>query len=115
LPKKIKTLALKSALSAKIKENNFLVLDAFKLETPKTKEAVKIFSNFKLKSAKGQRQSRLLLLLDKQGDILKRALRNISFLDSDLAKDTHAYAVLAHEKLIITKDGLNQLIERLKK
>lgn len=112
LPKKIKTLALKSSLSAKIKENNFLVLDNLKLEKPKTKEAAKIFFNLKLNIRKG---NRLLLLLDRMDTNLKLALRNLNFLNFNLAKDTHAYEVLAAGKLIITKTGLKELTERLKR
>lgn len=110
IPKKIKKVALKSALCAKAKENNLIVLDNFKIEKPKTKEAVKIFYNLRIKPLK-----RLLLLLDKIDNNLKKALRNIDFLDVNSAKETQAYEVLRHEKLIITKDALNELTKRLRK
>lgn len=110
IPNKIKKLALKSALCAKIKENNFIVLDNFKIEKPKTKEAVKIFFNLNIKPLKG-----LLLLLDKIDNNLKLTLRNIDFLNFNLAKDTFAYEVLAHRKLIVTRVALNELTDRLKK
>jgi large subunit ribosomal protein L4 len=111
LPNKIKSLALRSALSAKIKENNFMVLDNLKIETGKTKEAMKIFSNLKIRPPK----IKTLLLLDKIDRNLKLALRNISFVNVNLAKDTHTYEILAHKMLIITKEGLKELTERLKK
>lgn len=110
LPKKLKLLALKSALCAKIKENNFMVLDSFKLETPKTKEAAKIFSHLKVVPKKS-----VLLLLDKMDNSLKLALHNIGFLNVNLAKDTHTHEVLAHRQLIMTKDALDVLTKRLKK
>ncbi|MBU3959019.1 MAG: 50S ribosomal protein L4 [Candidatus Omnitrophica bacterium] len=110
IPKKIKKLALKSALCAKIKANNFIVLDDFKLGSPKTKEAVKIFYSLKLKPLRG-----ILLLLDRIDNNLKIALRNINFLDVNLAKDTHAYEILAHQRLIVTSSALNELSKRLKK
>jgi len=111
LPQKIKNLALRSALSAKIKEDNFTVLDNFRIEIPKTKEAVKIFSNLKMGSGKNS----VLLLLDKIDKKLKLALQNINYLDINLAKDTHIYEVIAHKKLLITKQALIELTDRLKK
>ena len=111
LPQKIKNLALRSALSAKIKEDNFTVLDNFRIEIPKTKEAVKIFSNLKMGSGKNS----VLLLLDKIDKKLKLALQNINYLDINLAKDTHIYEVITHKKLLITKQALTELTDRLKK
>lgn len=121
LPRKIKTLALKSVLNSKIKENNFTLLDNFSIEKPKTKEAIKIFSNLKLNpQAKDfgvgvTPKTKVLLLLDKFNHDLKRALRNISFLNVNLARDTHPYEVLAHQRIVVTKQGLSELTERLKK
>lgn len=108
IPKKIRLLALKSALCEKVKENNFMVLDTFKLEKPKTKEAVKLLANLKLDTSK-----HTLLLLDKLDNNLKLALRNINSVDFNLAKDAHAYEILAHKKIIITKQALGELTDRL--
>lgn len=114
LPKKIKLLALKSSLNSKIKENDLIVLDDLKLDTPKTKEAVKVFSNLKLVPINEKKRNGLLLLLDKIDENQKRGLHNISFLNVDLAKDTHVYDIMSHKKIIITKSGLNQITDRLK-
>ena len=120
IPVKIKNLALKSSLNAKINENNFIVLDNFKIEQPKTKEAVKILSNLKIGRVKDKKSSKTktikaLLLSDKLDKNLRLALRNIDFLSINRAQDTHAYEVLAANKLIVTKDGLRELTNRLKK
>jgi large subunit ribosomal protein L4 len=120
LPVKIKNLALKSSLNAKINENNFIVLDNFKIEQPKTKEAVKILSNLKVGRLKDKKNSKTktikaLLLSDKLDKNLRLALRNIDFLSINRAQDTNAYEVLAANKLIVTKDGLRELTNRLKK
>ncbi|MFA5063181.1 MAG: 50S ribosomal protein L4 [Candidatus Omnitrophota bacterium] len=115
LPDKIKNVALKSSLNAKVKENNLIVLDEFKLENSKTKEAMKLFTNLKINSSKDKKSSRVLFLLDKSTGDEKLALRNIDFLKFTLATDTNVYEVLAHKKLVITKDGLTQLTNRLKK
>jgi large subunit ribosomal protein L4 len=113
LPVKLKTLALKSSLNAKIRENNLIILDTINLEKPKTKEASRIFSNLKIQPNKGAKTNRLLLLVDKIDENLNRTLRNINFLDVDLATCAHAYEVMSHHTLIITKEGLNNLISRL--
>ncbi|MDD2679887.1 MAG: 50S ribosomal protein L4 [Candidatus Omnitrophica bacterium] len=115
LPDKIKKVALKSSLNAKVKENNLIVLDELKLETPKTKEALKVFTHLKTLGVKNGKGLSALLLLDKASDNAKLALRNIGFLKFNLASDTHVYEVLSHRKLIITKDGLAQLTKRLGK
>ena len=120
IPVKIKNLALKSSLNAKINENNFIVLDNFKIEQPKTKEAVKILSNLKIGRLKDKKNSKTktikaLLLSDKLDKNLRLALRNIDFLSINRAQDTHAYEVLAANKLIVTRDGLRELTNRLKK
>lgn len=108
LPKKIKSLSLKSSLNAKVKENNLIVLDDLKIEKPKTKETNRIFFKLKVNSYK------TLLLLDKLDNNLKLALQNLDFLDVNLVKDAHTYEVMSHEKLVITKAGLAYLTDRLK-
>lgn len=115
LPQKIKNLALKSSLNIKLKENKIMVLDDIKAEQPKTKDACKIFSNLKVIVKKTKKPNEVLLLLEKRGKNLDLALRNIAFLNVNLAKDTHAYEVMRSRKLIITKAGLAALTNRLKK
>jgi len=111
---KIKNLALKSTLNAKVKENNLVILDSIKMDSAKTKEAVKMLSNLKLAPKKGQRSQKVLFLLDKSDRSVLAAMRNIRFINLNQAKDTHAYEVLNNTKLVITKDGLTQITNRLK-
>jgi large subunit ribosomal protein L4 len=114
LPDKIKNVALKSSLNAKLKENNLIVLDELNIDNSKTKEALKLFYNLKVNNKKDKKSDRVLLLLDKAGDKAKLALRNIDFLRFNLASDTNVYEVLTHKKLVITKSALTQLSNRLK-
>jgi large subunit ribosomal protein L4 len=111
LPTKMKNLALKYVLSQKLQEDNFIVLDKLDIEKPKTKEVVRILSNFKIDG----KSKNALLLMDKIDENLKRAFANINFLHVDLAKNVHTYEVLAASRLIITNAGLKELIQRLKK
>lgn len=114
VPQKIKAQALKTTLNAKLIENNFMIIDEFKVEAPKTKEAVGVFSKLKLFSAKNKKAQKVLFLTHKLDAQLKRALKNIDFLSVDLASDCHAYEVMNNKKLLITKAGLADLTERLK-
>ena len=113
LARKIKLSALKSSLNAKLKENNLFLINEIKIDKPKTKEVVNIFLNLKEKI--GDLNKSTLLLSDKMDRSLRLASGNISFLETNLAKDAFAYQVLKAKKVIITKDGLKQLIERFKK
>lgn len=113
--KKIKQAALKSGLNAKVKENNLTVVEEFKVGHPKVKEAVQILSNLNLSSGGRNRKNSILILLDKVEDNTRLALRNIGFLNFNLARDTHAYEVVLAKKILITKSGLKQLVERLKR
>ena len=115
LPQKIRNLALKSGLNAKVIENNFIVVDGFNTAAPKTKEAVKILNNLNVRPAKGKIREKVLLLLDKIDANLKMALGNIDFLGVNLARDTNVYEVLVSHKLVITKDALSVLTKRIKK
>jgi len=131
VPQKIKNLALKSSLNAKVKENNLIILDNLKLDKPKTKDAAQILANLKLRATETNKTSvkevkdaktkpekkpdKILLLLSAIGENEKLALGNIRSLETNLAKQAHAYEVFSHKKLVITKDGLKDIVARLKK
>lgn len=108
VPKKIKSLALKSALNAKLKEHNLIVLDDLKVPAPKTKEAARILANLKIRKS-------VLFLLDKIEKNEHLALRNIASLNYNLARDTNAYEVLSHSTVVVTRGGLQELAGRLKR
>ncbi|MBU1998151.1 MAG: 50S ribosomal protein L4 [Candidatus Omnitrophota bacterium] len=112
LPKKIKKLALGSALYSKIsEEKSFLVLDDIKLDQPKTKNAAKIFHNLKIDLIK----NKLLLLVNKIDSQTTLALRNLKNLEIGLARSVNTYQVINSAKIVVTKDGLNDIITRFKK
>lgn len=107
IPDKIKKLALKSSLNAKLLENNFLVVDEVKLNNHKTKELIKILANLKI-------DRNVLLLLDKMDKNLKLASRNVAALKTDLAKNANVYDVLNSRKLLVTRQAISDLVKRLK-
>ncbi len=114
VPQKIKALALKTSLNLKLKEDNFMILDDFKIDLPKTKNAVKVLTDLKLFAVKDKKVKKVLFLTRKLDPQLKQALKNISFLSVDLVSDCHAYEVMNNRKLLITKAGLADLTQRLK-
>ena len=112
LPEKIKNSALKSSLNAKVKENNLIVLDNMTITQPKTKEVAQIISNLKIEANRKKKRKHILVLVEKIDSPLKLAMRNIGFLDFNMASLTHAYEVLSHRRLIVTKAALRALTER---
>ncbi|MCK9571890.1 MAG: 50S ribosomal protein L4 [Candidatus Omnitrophica bacterium] len=115
LPAKIKNVALRTALNSKLNENNLILLDKLELKEAKTKMAVKVFSSLKVFNAKLKKNPKVLFLTDKLEKDQKTALKNLNLVSVNLAKDTHAYEVVNSNKVVITKQALNDLTERLLK
>ncbi len=106
LPKKVRKFGLKCALSAKRAEGKLIVLD--KIETTgKTKEIAK---NLSLLSGKS------ILLIDgiEINNEFARATRNIPKTDILPSQGANVYDILRRETLILTRDAVHQLEERLK-
>lgn len=102
--KKMKKIALKSALSAKVSDNNFIVLDKFILNEAKTKEVAQVLKNFNLKE-------RVLLVLSNDDALVVRAASNIANIKSINVNLLNVYDVVANSKLMITSDALKMLEE----
>jgi large subunit ribosomal protein L4 len=113
VPKKIKSLALRSALSQKVLENNLVVIE--QVPAGKTKQAATMIQGIDALIKKTRKANYMLLLLDTADAAVVRSVRNIRNLSVGLAKDTNAYEVLTHRRIVITKEGLNQLTKRLQK
>ncbi len=109
LPKKVRRIALKSALSAKVKEKEVIILDTLKLEKPRTAEMAAIINKFR----KGN--SRLLLLLAKHDLNIERATRNLPEVKIDVPETFTSYDLLNCQRLILTKDALKGIEKRLRK
>lgn len=106
LPKAIRKLALKTALSAKQSEGKLIILDAAKTKTHKTKEAVKALKDLGVTSA---------LIVDEALDAnFTRAMNNIPHIDVLPQKGINVYDILRRDVLVLTKDAVAQLEARLK-
>lgn len=106
VPKKVRRLALKSALSSKVEEGRILVLDELSLDAPKTRKMVDILGN--LKAADGA----LVVTADRDFSV-ERSSRNIPGVKSLEAANLNVLDVLDHPNLVITKDAVAKVEEVL--
>jgi large subunit ribosomal protein L4 len=106
LPRKVRRLAIRSALSSKVIENEVIVLDQLTLNAPKTKEFVAILSNLKVAS----KALVVGLTLDENVALSARNIPGVKFVAAD---GISVLDVMLHDKLIITKDAVQKVEEVL--
>jgi len=104
LPRKVRRLAIKSALSSKVAENQLIVLDALSLAQPKTKEFAKILNNLKVS------RKALVVTADFEQNVALSA-RNIPGVKFVSADGINVLDVMKHDQLIITKDAVAKVEE----
>lgn len=104
IPKKVKRLALKSALSSKVQDNEIIVVDSLNLEQPKTKEMVKVLAN--LKAGK-----KSLILIPERDENVVRAAANIEGVKTAYVNTINVYDILNCDSFIITKEAVNKVEE----
>jgi len=109
LPKKIKKLARKSALSYKIKDNQIMLVEDFSIEKPKTKEIAGILSALKVSGKK------VLLLTNGNNDTIYKSGRNISKVKVLEAEKASAYDILNNQVLILQKSAVEALSKTFSK
>jgi len=114
LPAKVKRGALREAFSVKVAEKAVSVLEDLKAPAGKTKEIVAVLSGLGLKPSKKSPANQCLILVVKVDANLAKAAGNIDSLKISRASDTNAYELLAHRRVICTRDALTVLLERLK-
>lgn len=105
IPKKMRLVALKSVLTDKAKNNEIIILDKLELKNGKTKEICNLFNNLHLDSNK------VLIIMDKEDELIKRAVRNFEDTMVITANKINTYDLLNHKKILITKDALRIIEE----
>jgi large subunit ribosomal protein L4 len=107
LPKKVRALALKHALSSKAKSNALVVLDKAELSEPKTAQLLGKFDGLGLSNA---------LIIDGSAlqDNFALAVRNIPNVDVLPVQGINVYDILRRDKLVLTRAALEALEERFK-
>lgn len=104
LNKKVKRLAMKSAFSSKVLDNNLIVLDSMNLENYKTKAVVDVLN------AIGANDKALIVLPSMEDKIIKSA-RNIPGVKTAQVNTLNVYDMLNARKLVILKDAISKIEE----
>lgn len=103
VPKKVKRLALKGALTSKVADKDIIILDALEIEA-KTKAMVKVLANLKV-------EGKAYIINEEPTVNVERAAANIPGVKTGLVNTLNVVDVLNHEKLILTKAALKKLEE----
>ena len=106
LPKKVRRLALKSALSAKVVEQNFVVLDALQLNAPKTKDFKAILGNLNI-------AKKALFVTAELDENVALSARNIPGVTVLTASGINVLDLLGHDKVVFTKAAVEKVEEVL--
>ena len=104
LNKKLKRLALKSALSAKVAGNELIVVDEFKFAEPKTKEMVKVLANIKAD------KKALIVMAEKDENVVQSA-HNIPGVRTALVSTMNVYEIVNHYTLVLTEAAAKKIEE----
>ena len=109
LPQKMRTMALKSALNAKFRDKEILVVSDLKITSHKTKDFSRIVKSLKLDGVK------VRLVVEELDSNLKLATGNIKKVLLARASDVHTTEVIDCKRLVVTKSALRRIEERVKK
>jgi len=106
LPRKMRRLAVKSALSTRVQDGDLIVIEDIQLPEPKTREIAKLLNTVEAGAT-------ALLVLAERDEMVERAARNLPGVGIALANQLNAYDVLAVDKVIMTKNALARVGEVL--
>ncbi len=104
LPKKMRRLALKSALSSMVADGALLVLDELKLDEIKTKTVAAMLTALNA-------DRKVLLVLPEKNDVAVKSARNIPGVKTALVNTINTYDILNADKLIVVKDAVAKIEE----
>lgn len=104
VPRKIRQLAMKSALTSKAINNEIIVLEEIDLETPKTKEIVKMLE-------KVNANKKALIVMDEKNDNVVKSVRNIPNVETISVNTLNVYDILNYDSFIITKAAVKKVEE----
>jgi len=108
VPKQVKRIALKKALSARILAGDVLVTDSFAVAEPKTKQFVSLVKE-------NTPEEKVLIISSTFDENTYKAARNVQPTQLVTASDVSVEQILAFKKIIVTNDALAQLAERTAK
>lgn len=103
MPKKARQLARNQALLSKIQSNDIAVLDAIKLDAPKTKTVAGLFKKLGIDRS-------VLVAIDGKNPTLEKSARNIDRTTLTTVSQLNVWDILRNRKLVITKAGLESIL-----
>jgi large subunit ribosomal protein L4 len=104
IPKKVKRLAMLSVLSAKVKDEEIIVVDELSFEAPKTKEMVAFLGNV------GAEKKALIVTAAKDDNVVKSA-GNIPGVETTYVGRMNVYEIMKYTSFIVTKDAVGKIEE----
>lgn len=104
LPKKLRRLAMLSALSSKVKENEIIVLDQLTMSEPKTKEMIKVLGNVNA-------GRKVLIVMAEKDENVIRSAANIPGVRTALVSTMNVYEIINHTNFIVTKEAVKKIEE----
>ena len=105
LPKKVRKLGIRMALSARFSENNMVVLDGFDLADIKTKQFVEVMAKLNINNG--------LIVIPEKNENLEKSSRNVHGYKVIQADGLNVYDILLHRSLVVLQPCLGQLEKRL--
>ena len=103
VPKSMRKLAMKSALSSKVTDNELVVIDELNLEAPKTKEIVKLLNALEAKKT--------LIVVPESNEVIYKSARNIEGVQVLPVNNLNVYDILKYDKFVVTKEAVNKIEE----
>lgn len=103
VPKSMRRVALKSALSSKVADNEIFVLENLEYDVPKTKEVVKLINTLGVKKA--------LIVVAESNQNVYKSVRNIEGITVIPANNINVYDILKYDNFIITKEAVSKIEE----
>ena len=104
LPKKLKRLALKSALSGKVADNELILIDQLTFDEIKTKHMVEILKNLNI-------NEKVLVVIDQPDEKIQKSIRNIPDTKIAFVNTINVYDILKYEKFLVTKAAVSKIEE----
>ena len=102
--KKVRRLAMKSALSSKVAADEMIVLDSVNLDAIKTKEIAKMFEAIKA-------QKKVLVVLPENNEVIYKSIRNIEGAKVSTVNTLNVYDILNCDSLVVLKDSVTKIEE----
>jgi large subunit ribosomal protein L4 len=103
VPKSMRKVAMKSALTSKVQENQMIILESLNFEAPKTKNIIQML--------KALEANKALIITAESNEVVYKSARNIQGINIIPANNINVYDLLKYEKLIITKEAVSKIEE----